>query len=388
MALQSKKCKICGGVFVPRTKNTFVCPNLKCKVENKRIKGLSCRKIKRENIQENCMFCSSPLPKQEDILICQDPKCLEHHSIIKNSDHDLIKEKIQALLEQNKTLIEISQIMNIPLGKNFRQKYTIHWHLRRIQLASILSLACQAIKKYHVLHPELNKRLIRQMREKVEERKKRDPVFAAYLLKKSIERGKLTYARHPRLASEMGKISHIKICQYRENPEYNKNYCASRINGAIAGGKTIGPSAVKIMRKYLTKEILSKGGKKGGPIGGQKAVQRLREKKKILFDGVLYASKLEAACAKRFMKNKIVDKFTDGINCHVKIGYKEFDFFPQQKVFVEFHPIGIFKNTETRDSYYTARRKALDECGHADCPLIVITKLSEFSQKVLSFFEK
>lgn len=298
--------------------------------------------------------------------------------------HERIKIKVLSLINKSKSEEEISNLLNIPLGTNFRDKFSVKWYLRCIQLNSIASLGGKAV---HKKHPDLNKGLVRIMHKKTKERMKNDQKFAEYMHQKSIERGKLTHKKHPGLARKIGKISQQKIKIYRKDPSFDKKYCLSRFPGARKGGKIMGPKHIKIMRKSLTKDALSRGGKKGGPIGGRKVAEILRKRKHILFEDVAYDSNMELECAKLFIKYKIVDKLIENCNCHIKIGTKDFDFFPQRKIFVEFHPLAIFDSNESYESYYNKWRKVLDSAGYKNYPLVVLPKLKEFEEKVLPHFK-
>jgi len=296
-----------------------------------------------------------------------------------------IKKKVKRFLSENKSEEEISDLLNILVGRTFRDKFSVKWYIRSIQLNSIASLGGKAV---HKKHPDLNSRLVKIMHAKTKERIKNDHEFAEYMHKKAVERGNITHRKHPELAKERVKISHQRIKKYRKDPAYDKKYRLSRSAGGKVSGKIIGPKNVKIMREYLTKDILSKGGKKGGPIGGAKTAELFRQKRNILFQNVFYDSMMELECAKLFIKHKIVGNFIDSYNCHVKIETKDFDFFPQRKVFVEFHPLAIFDSDETHDSYYQKRRDVLDRTGYKNYPLIILTKLNEFEEKVLPYFKK
>jgi len=298
--------------------------------------------------------------------------------------HEKIKSQVADLIKKSKSEKEISKLLDIPLGSNFRDRFSIKWYIRCIQLKNIASLGGKAV---HKKYPDLNKRLVKFMHLKTKEKVKNDSEFAKYMHKKAIERGKITLTKNPEHFKEMAKISHQNTKIYRKDNKYNENYCVSRLPGAKKGGKIAGPNNIKIMRKSLTQNILSKGGKKGGPIGGRKTVEILRKRKGMKYGNVYFDSAMELECARLFMKYNIVNNFTEGYDCHVKIGTKDFDFFPQRKLFVEFHPLSIFDPNETYESYYNKRRFALNDAGYSDYPLIILTNLNEFEEKVLFYFK-
>jgi len=297
--------------------------------------------------------------------------------------NEQIKNKINELIRNSKSELKISRFLKIPLGRTFRDKYSVKWYLRCIQLKGIASSGGRAC---HKKYPDLNKRLVRIMHVKTNVRKEKDSSFAAYMHKKAVERGNITLNKHPLHFKKMSKISSENIKRYRFIKEYDEIYCASRIAGAKKGGKFAGPLNVKIMRKSLTNEILSKAGKKGGPLGGKKTVEIFRKRKNIKFRKVCYDSIMELECAKLFIKHGVVNEFVEGYNCHIKIGTKDFDFFPQRKIFVEFHPLRIFDQDETYESYFKSRRVSLDNAGYGDYPLVVLTNLDDFQKKTLPYF--
>ena len=71
----------------------------------------------------------------------------------------------------------------------------------------------------------------------------------------------------------------------------------------------------------------------------------------------------------------------EDVNCHIKMGRKIVDFYPQsydkmfQGKFVEFHPYDF--EGRGYEEYYKKRRKVLDNGGFKDKELIVIKNLNE-----------
>jgi hypothetical protein len=121
----------------------------------------------------------------------------------------------------------------------------------------------------------------------------------------------------------------------------------------------------------------------GGRIGGVKTVKKLIKHSKYKWYGVGFLSKAERECAKILLTRPIVN-----YNCHIRVGSKTIDFFPQKEdkifmgQFVEFHPVVKFLHSESKTRYYNRRRKALDDNGFKNKKLIVIQNLNEISKYV------
>jgi len=97
----------------------------------------------------------------------------------------------------------------------------------------------------------------------------------------------------------------------------------------------------------------------------------LRKKKVFVFNKTHFDSKseLEIALCIKYQFGIILK---DGVNCHVRVGQKEYDFLVH-KVFVEFHPvIKFFHPDETNKNYYKTRRQNLDNHGYRNHSLVII----------------
>ena len=93
---------------------------------------------------------------------------------------------------------------------------------------------------------------------------------------------------------------------------------------------------------------------------------------RLEYDGHYFWSKQEIECYK-YLVNL-------GVNFipHFRIGGKEIDFFIENKLFWEHHPIpGMKSYGETYEEYYQRRRELLDSNGYQDYKLIVTTSLKE-----------
>lgn len=130
---------------------------------------------------------------------------------------------------------------------------------------------------------------------------------------------------------------------------------------------------------FISKETQSRAGK----IGSLKSIKTNRDNKPYYFMNVPFDSDMEREMCKMFVKYNIIDKPVEGVNVHFKSGRREIDFFPQQRIFIEFHP---WDRKNTTEEYYEDRRKTLDENGFKHIPLMIIKKLDEFESRVLPLF--
>ena len=77
-------------------------------------------------------------------------------------------------------------------------------------------------------------------------------------------------------------------------------------------------------------------------------------------------------------KGQKIDVPVEGKNVQFRILNYEIDFFLKGKVFLEFHPpLRVGTKNETEGSYFTQRRKILDDNGFAGYPLIVIPHIEQ-----------
>lgn len=134
-------------------------------------------------------------------------------------------------------------------------------------------------------------------------------------------------------------------------------------------------------RKHNIGFFDSKQQSKMGKRGGQKTGEILRQNSQYIWKKTKFMSNMEKSCAKIILKEPY-----EGVNCHIKVGSKIFDFFPNENdsmfinCFVEFHPIlKFFRPNETLESYYDDRRKILDNNGFKDKKLIVLTNLEQIT---------
>jgi hypothetical protein len=112
-----------------------------------------------------------------------------------------------------------------------------------------------------------------------------------------------------------------------------------------------------------------------------KRLEKVRRQSPFSWNGVGFLSKEERKCAKL-----LLSKPQENINCHVKIGRKIIDFFPQQDdilfrgCFVEFHPWNW--DGLTTEQYYEQRKNIIDDSEYKGTKLIVITDLNKVKEMV------
>ncbi len=124
--------------------------------------------------------------------------------------------------------------------------------------------------------------------------------------------------------------------------------------------------------------------REAGKKGAISAIIKNRQNYPYVFMGCKFDSAHEAEICKLLVKHEIIQKPIEGVNVHFRVDSKEFDFFPQQKVFIEFHPWDFRK---TEKEYYDNRRKVLDINGFEGVPLIVLKELENFEKFILPLFE-
>jgi hypothetical protein len=109
---------------------------------------------------------------------------------------------------------------------------------------------------------------------------------------------------------------------------------------------------------------------------GSKAIHTLIENSPYIWEGVGFLSKQEMECAKILLTKPI-----KGVNCHIQIGSKTIDFFPQLEdkifigCFVEYHP--GFNEKRTPEEYYEERQMIIEHSEYFGIPLILVTSLYE-----------
>jgi len=92
--------------------------------------------------------------------------------------------------------------------------------------------------------------------------------------------------------------------------------------------------------------------------------------------GVGFLSEGEMKCAKKLLTKPIY-----GVNCHISIGNKTIDFFPQSTdkryigCFVEYHP---WDYNLTAEEYKEKRKEVIRNSKYKGVPLVIIKSIKEF----------
>ena len=134
--------------------------------------------------------------------------------------------------------------------------------------------------------------------------------------------------------------------------------------GAIGFIKKYGKEKYAEMSRAVKKESRRKAGHNS----------YLLRNKKYLYEGEKFLSKEEIKCFS-FLRSLGLTK--EEINHEYQVDSCFIDFFPLGKFFWEYHPIGVYRDTETYEEYYQRRRELLDSNGYQDYKLIVTTSLKE-----------
>lgn len=210
--------------------------------------------------------------------------------------------------------------------------------------------------------------------------------------------GKKAQEKHPRDSEYMKELT---LSWKNKDPEgFKKHMKKMNEKGARLGGIAVqkkygrehfSKKLKETHKKYpgLWKETMKKTHqrmKKEDPVKYKKeqtrkaiiACETIRKKSPYVWDNVNFLSKSEMECAKL-----ILEKPRVGINCHIKIGSKIIDFFPQtydkkyNNCFVEFHP--GFCDKRTKEEYFNERKNIIKNSIYKDRKLILITDLKEIT---------
>jgi len=160
---------------------------------------------------------------------------------------------------------------------------------------------------------------------------------------------------------EMGRRGGKKIKEMRKNSkEFNKKYIEMCRMGGYAVHKKYPGLAYR-------NALLS--------------LKSLRKNRPYKFMDCNFDSNKERECCKLLIYHKIIKNPVEGVNIHFQVDSIEIDFFPQQKIFIEYHPWDW--NGRTTEEYYQERRKILNENDFCEFPLIITKKLADFEIKAL-----
>lgn len=129
---------------------------------------------------------------------------------------------------------------------------------------------------------------------------------------------------------------------------------------------------------FYNSKIRSKAGKMGNKI----ALEVRRKNWPYWYAGVPFDSEGERQTAKWLSTHfNFIPK--EGKNCHIKVNGGEID-FRVENMFIEYHPRDA--NRLTKQEYYEARRKLLDENGYENYPLVVIKSLDSLENGLLCHY--
>ena len=112
----------------------------------------------------------------------------------------------------------------------------------------------------------------------------------------------------------------------------------------------------------------------------EKSIKTRKENRAYFWNNVGFLSKEELTCAKILLKEPI-----DGVNCNIKIGRKQIDFYPQkedlkfQGYFIEYHPCPQlqFGDNRTAEQYYQDRKQIIENSQYKGTELILITSAKD-----------
>jgi len=192
---------------------------------------------------------------------------------------------------------------------------------------------------------------------KAVEKNRKNRTGAFFDSKIKSETTKKTHKKYPNMIQKIAETNRRNKTSAYHNKELQ------RINGRKGG--------------LRVKELYPNHFSKIGKISGLRTIKLIRANKPYRFMGVNFDSKAEKEIAMIFHK-KINLLLVEGKNCHVRVGFKEYDFFING-IFIEFHPFDM--NRLTDKEYYLGRRKNLDKNGFKNYPLIVIKNKNELKQE-------
>lgn len=154
--------------------------------------------------------------------------------------------------------------------------------------------------------------------------------------------GLTTHKKHPNLAKEWGERTQ------KEHPENKEKLLTWKKEHAEEARKTSSETAKRTHQK--DPNLASRM--------GLNSIESQRKKKQFYWKDVPFDSKEEREVAKL-----LIDKPIKGVNVHIKIGWSlEVDFFPEEKVFIEYHPNLYDKKLKkkiTKEQYMAPRIKAI-----------------------------
>ncbi|MBU2639697.1 MAG: hypothetical protein KKG75_03250 [Nanoarchaeota archaeon] len=334
-------------------------------------------------------------------------------------EHRKIRNKVAELFKKGLSIRQISKKLKIKEGINKHDQKSVKWYI-------LCDMRIANGKKTALLYPEIAKENGKRTMEKrkrngtfiefqrmvgkckpledfsemgkiggkisAENRRKNGTLISGCSKAGKIG-GKVTHERHPNLASEIGKRNIKRLKKTGKFKEWQmkgvKKMHELHPELAKEMGKRNGKKAIEKMKKegrFL--KISSKGGKNCHKIYPDLAlswIKKRRENSPYTFMDCKFDSKEEKEFCKLLVENKIIKKPIEGINCHIKVGRNDIDFFIKNKIFIEYHPPISYENKkETLRGYYKNRKKILEKNGYTN-QLIVVESIRKIKPH---FFNK
>ncbi len=172
------------------------------------------------------------------------------------------------------------------------------------------------------------------------------------------------------------KADFIDMNKYK----YNKEICFK------AGVSEDYIDLVKLIFDLEGKKVVEKGGYYFVETSKPSEENAITENN-YYYKDIGFQSKGERICAALLIKYGIIDKPILKDNCQFVVDGKAIDFFPQRKMFIEYHPCPSQYDARTPREYFNDRRKLLDAHGYQDYELAHLVDLDDFHAKVLPFFK-
>ena len=286
--------------------------------------------------------------------------------------HIEIRDYVETLMKRGLTSQDIADILEFEVGTRF-VKYSVRWYEYCI-------IAKRNQKKAIEKHPNLYSKAGKIAQQKHpwighELGKKYAPIMGKRRVAKLRQEGKLS--KHmSNLARRLQEInpnhSRLNMKKAHETMKKKGTFHKHQREAALKCRKN-NPNQLKEMSKkahemYPLALLALESRRKNYPY----------EFKKCLFD-----SGNERNLCKIFVEEGLMKSPIEGVNVHFRIKRCHVDFFLKKKVFVEYHPPRTFgKKIETLKSYYSERRKLLDENGYGHYPLFVFDRLRNMEAKL------
>lgn len=283
--------------------------------------------------------------------------------------HIKIRDKVEDYLNLGFSIEEIADKLSLPLGTRF-VKESVKWYIYCIRAKENQK---KAIEKYPGLYSKA---------------------------------GKIAQRKHPWIGKKLGKKygpiqGKINAERLRGNSEYfsnmakklqqiNPDHSKNNMKKAHETMKKAGIfnehqrfAALKCIEKNPTQlKEMSKKAHKLYPLA-LLALESRRKNYPYKFMACSFDSNQEKLLCEKLIEGGLIEKPLEKINVHFIVGKCHIDFFIQNKLFLEYHPLRKFgRIIDTEGSYFNERRKLLDENGFKNKPLVVITNLRNIDKKI------